>query len=205
MPAMLSSHLESRQIGRSHEIGAIDPSADAELSRALAILSDALGVGVFCLTDLAGLARGPSSKLIAARRSADRTIVAVGSAELIGSNLSYYTRFGPRVVERLASHRCGNLSSLGVARESRGQGLGSAVLDAQIAWLAEQRCDLAVAIAWMSNLPPTSHEMLERRGFNCLGEVPEFYLSDSLARGWSCPSCGGGCRCAGRLYVRELG
>jgi GNAT superfamily N-acetyltransferase len=202
---MLSLHSESMQIERSLEIGAIDDSADADLSRALEILSDALGNGIYCLTDLAALARSPTSTLIAARRSTDRTIVAVGSAEVIYSNLSYYKRFGPNVVELLASHRCGNLSSLGVARESRGQRLGSAVLDAQIEWLAEQRCDLAVAIAWMSNLPPMSDKMLERRGFNCLGEAPEFYLSDCLARGWSCPSCGGACRCAGRLYIRAIG
>jgi GNAT superfamily N-acetyltransferase len=187
-----------------YDVSPVSSTADEELRAALDIFAASLGAGVYGLSALIEQARGPGKVLLAARSAQGRRVVAVGGAELIVGGGAYHAPFGPAAVDLLASHRCGNLSSLGVARDWRGKGGGSAVLDAQIQWVAAQGCDLAVSIAWMSNRPPMSHQMLERRGFACLAEVPEFYFVESVRYGWSCPSCGGHCRCAARLYVRRL-
>jgi GNAT superfamily N-acetyltransferase len=168
---------------------------------ALKLLVAGLGEGSYTASGLGRVVDDPESYAIVGKDGED--LVAVAIAQPVTS-LEYYTPFGEAAVAHLSGRNAGNLSALSVLESRRGQGIGQQMTRERLTWMKNSGHDLAVAIAWLSGARHQSRPMFERLGFMCLAEAKEFYLRDSLAHGLRCVYCGGPCRCAGALFVKEL-
>ena len=173
-----------------------------DLSAAVSLLNDALGAGSYSVVSLEKLCADPNHRVLAARQNG--RLVGIASARLIErEGLAFYAHFGEgaRVLE---GRTVGSLHASAVLPDTRGQGVGSALAQARLAWLCERGCDYAVGISWLSGLAHTSKPVFERLGFRALGTSQELFRELSTAQGWGCPVCGHPCHCASVLYGRPI-
>ncbi|MDA8092831.1 MAG: GNAT family N-acetyltransferase [Betaproteobacteria bacterium] len=109
---------------------------------------------------------------------------------------------GPKAVGFLVIEPAGEGMSLPVVvvdaayrRQGVGLLLGRAALarHPDKAWLS---------VAWISGSEIPADRLLRRIGFAPSCRVREYWLEDSLKRGFTCPICGHPCRCDAMLYRR---
>jgi GNAT superfamily N-acetyltransferase len=178
----------------------VEPAAD--LAAALAVLDAGLGLGAYTLEGLRTTSAGRGAVLVA--RQGDE-VIGAAVVELVGTDRSWYDRFGEQArVQLTAAHRPGSLGGAAVVPQWRGRGVGRQLQAAMLTWLAEQGCDLAVAVAWLHPGDGQSQPLLERAGFTPIARAEDVYLEDSLNHGLVCSYCGGACHCAGMLFVQPL-
>lgn len=95
----------------------------------------------------------------------------------------------------------GLIKSLAVYENFRGRGVASALVKAAVEWLASQEATKIITVAWVSNGTCNAQGVLESCGFYKISEIPQFWHSDSLEKGYLCPDCGNPCRCSAAIFV----
>lgn len=175
---------------------------DATLGAARQLLNQALGADTYDAAALAALCRNPDEYLIAAWL--DGALVGVAGARVLDPDgRSYYARFGAEALALFDRGPVGSLSTSAVREDLRGQGIGSRLTAARLAWLDQRGCRRVVGVSWLSGLAHGSARVFERHGFRRVASVEQFFRDASEADGWSCPVCGHPCLCPAALYVLE--
>jgi GNAT superfamily N-acetyltransferase len=183
----------------------IEPLSDdsGALDAARHLLNDSLGAGTYAPGALAALCQDPDYHLIAAWL--DGALVGAAGAQLLkSSGRTYYARFGAEALALFDRGPVGSLATSAVRADVRGQGIGSRLAAARLAWLRRRGCRHVVAVSWLSGLAHGSARVFERHGFRRLAVVEQFFRSASERDGWSCPVCGHPCLCSAALYGLEL-
>jgi len=172
-----------------------------EPSRAL--LNDMLGADLYPPAKAADIVGDQGALLLAAREGTEVLGAAVCRL-LCADDADYYHAFGATALELFTHHRVGSLEALAVKPTRQRRGLGTELTRAQMRWLADQGCDVAVAVSWIPAGRSTSGPMYERLEFVGTAPIDDFYLEESIADGWTCPQCQGPCHCAGALFYARL-
>ena len=81
----------------------------------------------------------------------------------------------------------------------RNRGMGSSLARMALARYPDARW---TSPAWIDRNRIPADPMLRALGFAPERRVPDYWLADSLERGYACPSCGRPCHCAAMIYTR---
>ena len=123
-----------------------------------------------------------------ARFTADTVIVARTRGRLVG-----FVHFEP-------AEGGWSLRTLVVEPALRKRGLGSALARMALARYPDARW---ISPAWIDRNRIAADPMLRALGFAPQRRVPDYWLADSLERGYACPCCGNPCRCAAMVYALQ--
>ena len=90
----------------------------------------------------------------------------------------------------LKGKSCGMLSSSGVLKDYRRQGIGSQFIKLGLAYLKEHyQCDLVFTKSWDSRLPDASKHILKKAGFEEVVTAPRYWADIARERNIICSSC----------------
>lgn len=144
-----------------------------------------------------------------AEELADEGAVVVGiwaGAKLVGAASAYLA--GEYETESLAEvwpagvpappTPLGMLESAALLPAWRGRGLGRAMVERRVAWLADKGARAVGAYCWESEAERRSRPVLEAVGFEPVGVVK------NLWEGTTCPYCGNSCRCDAMIELLKL-
>jgi GNAT superfamily N-acetyltransferase len=97
------------------------------------------------------------------------------------------------------------MQSAVVIPSERRHGVGTALTEARIRWMASRHVRSAFSSAWVmpDGTIPAKHQ-LESAGFRELARVANYWTAESIARHYVCSVCGSLCRCAAALYARAF-
>ena len=175
----------------------------ANLDACRLLLNQLLGANLYSREKMASDAVDPEALLLATI-DGERVIGTAVCRLLYPEDADYYRAFGRTALELFGRHKMGSLEAVAVTPTRQRQGVGKRLTQAQMEWLAEQGCDVAVTVSWIAGGNSASAPMYERLGFVGTPPVADFYLEESVENGWTCPFCKGPCRCAGAMFYREL-
>lgn len=176
-----------------------------DLAEAVIILDAALGPGYVTDQELAGYIDG-ATKI--ALRSADSRSVATG--ELFPSVQDFLATQPGAHAEHLGrlmgspEGPVGVVKSVAVHRGSRRQGLAGALVREAISQLAELGAKSLVSLGWTDAAGCHIQRVLESAGFRPSGDIECYWLEDSIAQGYACPTCGPSCACTARIFWRSV-
>jgi ribosomal protein S18 acetylase RimI-like enzyme len=192
-----------RTHGTILHVGAPDPAVILESA---ALLNASLGDGYVDQAELADIADGVRGVLVRARAKRGQIIGAATARILTPAQAEDLQEQLPAAAAGfLAGHRIGELKSSAVDPAARGHGIGTDMLRTRLAFLKASGCRYAVTASWVS--ADTGHAslgLLERAGLTVLATVPGFWAAGQAAAGYTCPDCGGRCRCTAVIMVLDL-
>lgn len=173
---------------------------------ALALLRAGLGTGYLDEPEVRAYQQGKGGGLVLGAHVRDE-LAGVLLARLLTPEEA--TRYAALVQQAGSSvdrafHKAGILQSIVVQDSYRGQGIGTALCQEAITQLRRAGTTALLALSWESGAVSNSRGMLERLGLKVVARIKEFWLGDSLAKGYRCPRCGHPCRCAALLHVQTL-
>ena len=175
------------------------PAGSDELAAAADLLCESLGENAFSADGLgAKVAEGALLMLL----FEEGILRGAGLSEVLGEDRAWFAPFGEAGRAAMGAGKVGLLTGMAVAPGHRARGLGAALAGPLLRHLEEQGCARIIAVSWLSGGPNPSGPLLERLGFEPVCEAADVFWEDSRRYGLVCPTCGGDCRCAGRLYVR---
>lgn len=114
----------------------------------------------------------------------------------------------PKLGERLnpavaATERFGLLSTVAVKDCFQGLGIGTALARTCVQWLAATDVPFALMIARKGASGIHIAKVLHKTGFTGQFEIPDYWVEDSVQRGYQCPDCGDPpCHCSAGVYMR---
>jgi GNAT superfamily N-acetyltransferase len=169
----------------------------------VALFNAELGEGVYSPRKLEQDLGDESVALIAA--TDDQGLVGGALARLLDdADREYYAHFGERSSSVFDAGEVCSLEQLAVAERGRRQGLGTRLTEAATAWAASQGCAGCITISWISGRAGASAGLFGRLGWSPGPQVADFYLEESTRDRWTCPVCGGPCRCPARVFTYAL-
>jgi len=175
------------------------PAGPAACAAAAELLCESLGEKAFTAEGLeAKVAEGALLMLL----FEEGLLRGAGLCEVLGEDRAWFAPFGEAGRLAMGEGRVGLLTGMAVSPGHRAKGRGAALAGPLLRHLVEQGCARIVAVSWLSGGPNPSGPLLERLSFVPVVEAPGVFLEDSRRYGLVCPTCGGDCMCAGRLYVR---
>ncbi|MDA8383565.1 MAG: GNAT family N-acetyltransferase [Betaproteobacteria bacterium] len=138
------------------------------------------------------------------QRMADHALgVGFLEATRIAAQSGLVAKTGSKAVGLLVIESAGDVMSLPVIvvdaayrRRGVGQLLGLAALSRH----PDQEW---ISAAWISGAEIPADRLLRRIGFAPSHRVRDYWLEDSLRRGFTCPLCGHPCRCDAMIYRRH--
>ena len=183
------------------EIREVRPGDGPALETTGSLLNQLLGANMYPDARLAEIAADREALLLAAW-DGDRLAGAAVARLLYPEDADYYRAFGAAALRLFTTNNVGSLEAVAVAPTRQRMGVGKRLTEEKMGWLAGQGRDVGVAVSWISGGASGSGPMYERLGFAGTPPVAEFYLEDSIADGWTCPTCMGPCHCAAAFYHR---
>jgi len=142
------------------------------------------------------------------------TVVAFATARLVTSD-QFLARITSCVGSNSAALRplerridgetkIGFIASAATDLRFSGRGLGADLIGRCIEGLEQRGAKVIAATAWVSRNGAQAGSILAYRGFQKLLDVPKYWEKDSLAHGYSCPTCGAPpCQCTAVIYIRN--
>ncbi len=91
-----------------------------------------------------------------------------------------------------------SLKTIVVDPAIRRRGIGSALARAALLRHPEARW---ISPAWIDGDRIPADRLLRSLGFLPRERIPDYWLEDSLKRGYACPTCGNPCHCAAMIYT----
>ncbi|MFZ4586071.1 MAG: GNAT family N-acetyltransferase [Acidimicrobiia bacterium] len=112
------------------------------------------------------------------------------------------------LVDRLVAssgHTSGIIDDLAVDPEWRGNGIGTALMDAGLRHLRTAGCTIVLTEVWRSGIYE-SFGLATRAGFETVVHVIGYWsaASNDAISGWDCKTCGRPCKCPATLMRRAL-
>jgi ribosomal protein S18 acetylase RimI-like enzyme len=192
-----------RTSGTILHVGAPGPAVILESA---ALLNASLGEDYVDPAELADITAGGRGILVRARDKRRQLIGAATTRILTPAQSAALQEKLPAAASgSLAGHRIGELKSSAVDDAARGRGVGTEMLRTCLAFLKAGSCRYAVAASWVS--ADTGHAslgLLERAGFTVLATISGFWAEEQTTTGYTCPDCGGRCRCTAVIMVLDL-
>src|SRR5215469_2584021 len=185
------------------QIVKVGPGDLTSITAAETLLNRELGQGLYPPGRVARDTADPTAAVWIARQEASPAVGASVARLLIPEDAAYYERFGPEAVE-LFTDTVGSYEAVAVEPQLRRRGIGRLLTEAGLEWMREQGCSVAVTLAWLSGNRDSSPELFRRLRFHEGPTVDRFYYDESLLDGWTCPICGGPCRCSATLFTLRL-
>jgi GNAT superfamily N-acetyltransferase len=175
------------------------------LPQALTLLDDAMGAGYVSASRLAEL-----GATCAMDQHGD--IVGVCIADVVADNgavwaiLSGAKPADADLIRELVTFPAGLLRTIAVRSDSRRQGIGGHLLaSVEQSWRSEGVISM-LALGWKrsdTNEIPVAG-LLEAHGLWRATEIVNYWLDDSVKRGYSCPADGSPCHCTAVVFVRAV-
>ena len=81
-----------------------------------------------------------------------------------------------------------------------GQGIGTALVAKAVDYLKVLGAERIFSPLWKHNGVVNSDVIFRRNGFVPKHGIPDYWLKDSMEKGYSCPVCGKGCHCTCVMY-----
>jgi len=103
----------------------------------------------------------------------------------------------------LEFHRIGLIKSVAVSRRVRRQGVGTRIVAAAQAECWRRGTTTLLSIGWTDADGCHIGGVLAGLGFTDLGHFSHFWLEDSTAKGYECPTCGHPCKCDAWLFALQ--
>ncbi|MCC9144457.1 MULTISPECIES: GNAT family N-acetyltransferase [unclassified Arthrobacter] len=100
-------------------------------------------------------------------------------------------------------NKIGFIKSVAVDRSMQGRGIASGLVDAATSKLWSLGATLIVSIGWTDEEGCHIQGVFDAAHFSTKGDIPDFWLQDSLDKGYSCPTCGTPCRCVARIFSKH--
>lgn len=179
------------------------PPSLAEAIDAAALLNTALGDGF--TADVLRSMRSEDSILV--RAESGGRLLGAATAHVLGDPAvcrlqTRITAAGLNIT--VAGYRVGELKASAVAPAARRQGIGTALMDARVAFLEASGCRFVTVASWVSgNAAHSSLGMLERAGFQPVARIRGFWSKGSFTE-FPCPDCGAACLCTAVILLRDL-
>ncbi len=178
----------------------LDPAAP-EIPEAVDLLTRCLGpaYSVAWLTSLVADAERAALFVVA------EGATVVGTAAVTVSGRRDDIRLD-RALARLrvaAADRVGLLRTMAVDPLVRGRGIGDALVGARVDYLRAEGCEEAYVASWVWGARQQSLRILERNGFEPLGEVPDYWNQPGDPPS-PCAVCGSVCRCSAVIMRLRL-
>jgi ribosomal protein S18 acetylase RimI-like enzyme len=180
----------------------------SDIPRALRIAEDRLGDAYINAEELV-----PGNGRIAIGARVNDAVIAFATARIEQTDQfleKVRDRLGPDehtlvpLERRLTGEKSiGFVASAATDPDFEGRGIGATLIGQCINELEVFGANVLIATAWKSNKGIQAGSILECRGFQQILELPNYWEKDSLAHGYSCPTCGKPpCRCTAILYAR---
>ena len=90
--------------------------------------------------------------------------------------------------------------TVAVAQEFSGQGIGTALVAKAVDYLKGLGAKQIFSPLWKHDGVVNSDVIFRRNGFVPKHEIPDYWLNDSIDKGYSCPVCGSVCHCTCVMY-----
>jgi len=102
------------------------------------------------------------------------------------------------------SNNFGFLNIVAVKEKSKGKGIGSLLTLETIDKVKQQNIKYTFSLAWQNKTKINIGNILLRSGFKQLQKIENYYYEDSIAKKYSCPTCGEPpCKCSAIVYIYE--
>lgn len=90
--------------------------------------------------------------------------------------------------------------TVAVAQEFSGRGIGTALVAKAVDYLESLGVKSIFSPLWKHDGVVNSDVIFRRNGFRPVREIPDYWLKDSIEKGYSCPVCGKECHCVCVMY-----
>jgi len=107
----------------------------------------------------------------------------------VGFCLSYVGQRGDAYVRTVA-----------VNPDYSGRGIGTDLVAKSVEYLKCSGAKKIMSPLWKHDGIVNSEVIFRRNGFVPVHEIPDYWLKDSIEKGYSCPVCGKGCHCTCVMY-----
>ncbi len=99
----------------------------------------------------------------------------------------------------------GVIKSIAVDDESKGQGIGTLLIEETMHTFKKRGIHTAFTVAWKSRLGTNLHGVLSQLNFEQLIELPNYWKEDSIKENFTCPVCGNPpCLCSAVIYGMNI-
>ena len=95
------------------------------------------------------------------------------------------------------------VKTVAVAQEYSGCGIGTALVAKAVDYLKGLGAKQIFSPLWKHDGVINSDVIFRRNGFVPMREIPDYWLNDSIEKGYSCPVCGKVCHCVCVMYGVE--
>lgn len=182
--------------------GTISPLTAGEADEAAAVLNSGLGDGYVSARTVASYI-GTARHLALSYRT-DR-ILGVLTGQLFPDTASLAASAPEDMAGRfealLPPGPAGLIKSVAVSPPAQDRGAASMLVARAAGELAAMGAGFLVSVGWTDDDGCHIEGSLRRSGFTVRTDIAGFWYRDSIALGYTCPSCGPGCRCTARIFT----
>ena len=182
--------------------------APPDTDEALSLLGESLGRRYITREELATYANDSQGRFALVAVVKGRLVAAL-TAEVLTPEQFLETLPQDRVADvrtmlrGLEFHRVGLIKSVAVSRRVRRQGVGTRIVAAAQGECWRRGSTTLLSIGWTDNDGCHIAGVLTGLGFRDVGHLSQFWLEDSTAKGYECPTCGHPCQCDAWLFALQ--
>jgi GNAT superfamily N-acetyltransferase len=136
-----------------------------------------------------------------------RSVIGAVTAECLGYE-SFLQRVPADMADAVKSktprfdfHLIGFIRTVAVSENMRGRGVGTKLVKAAVKRLHKLGATSIVTIGWADRDGCHIAGLVTALGFTEIATFRDFWKADSIAKEYSCPTCGNPCRCQANLFL----
>lgn len=185
----------------------VTPMREEHLDGALTVLGTALGDRYVTREELLQYVDSPTTRALVAVDEAG--VVGAVTADLLEGQealldlvpTDQHEAFVDLVPEAKYS-RLGYLHSVAVDPSSQGRGIGTSLVRSMTEALWDENVTTIVSVGWTDHQGCHIEGPFTALGYSPKGDIENYWMQDSIAKNYSCPTCGKPCACTARIFTR---
>ncbi len=121
------------------------------------------------------------------------------------SNLASHVNFPPNEYPPTLANTepVGVLRGISIHEDATGQGIINETVSHTVDVLQKESCRVQCFLAWRGSGGVQFYDIFKQNGFKLRREFPDYWVEESLRKGYKCPECGNPpCECSALLFVR---